>query len=63
LRWNTERPMTLKEHGGASILVGNNIEKIKDGYKYILEKPINPYRPPLWDGQTALRILDVLLKH
>lgn len=63
LRWNTERPMTLKEHGGASILVGNNIEKIKDGYKYILEKPINPYRPPLWDGQTALRILDVLLNH
>jgi len=23
LRWNTERPVTLREHGGASVLVGN----------------------------------------
>ena len=63
LRWNTERPMTLKEHGGASILVGNDIEKIKEGYRQILEKPIHPHSPPLWDGKTAERILDVLLKH
>jgi UDP-N-acetylglucosamine 2-epimerase (non-hydrolysing) len=62
LRWNTERPMTLKEHGGASVLVGNSIDKIKKGYAQILEKPITPYRPPLWDGNTANRILNVLLK-
>jgi UDP-N-acetylglucosamine 2-epimerase (non-hydrolysing) len=62
LRWNTERPMTLKEHGGASILVGNDIEKIKEGYRQILEKPISPHSPPLWDGKTAERILDILLK-
>jgi len=24
LRWNTERPVTLREHGGASVLVGKN---------------------------------------
>jgi len=62
LRWNTERPMTLKEHGGASILVGNDIDKIKEGYRQIFEKPISPHSPPLWDGKTAERILNVLLK-
>ena len=28
LRWNTERSITLREHGGASVLVGNNVERI-----------------------------------
>jgi len=63
LRWNTERPMTLREHGGASILVGNDIGKIKEGYHQMLKKPISSFKPPLWDGKTAIRILDVLLKH
>lgn len=63
LRWNTERPMTLKQYGGASILVGNDIEKIKEGFQQILQKPIYPHRPPLWDGQTATRILNVLLSY
>jgi len=61
LRWNTERPMTLREHGGASILVGNDIEKIKEGFRQILEKPILPHHPSLWDGKTADRILKVLI--
>ena len=30
LRWNTERPITLQEHGGASVLVGNNIKIIRE---------------------------------
>ena len=32
LRWNTERPVTLKEHGGASVLVGNNVARIRNEY-------------------------------
>ncbi|MBA4318623.1 MAG: UDP-N-acetylglucosamine 2-epimerase (non-hydrolyzing) [Flavobacterium sp.] len=34
LRWNTERPVTLREFGGASVLVGNNIEKNKSRVLY-----------------------------
>lgn len=37
LRWNTERPVTLKEHGGASVLVGNNINRIREEYKIALQ--------------------------
>ena len=32
LRWNTERPITLRKYGGASVLVGNEIEKIRKAY-------------------------------
>jgi UDP-N-acetylglucosamine 2-epimerase (non-hydrolysing) len=32
LRWNTERPFTLKENGGASVLVGNIINRIRVEY-------------------------------
>ena len=30
MRWNTERPITLREHGGASVLVGNNVARIRE---------------------------------
>jgi len=56
LRWNTERPVTLREHGGASILVGNNIEKIRKAYRDTLKTSRTPQRPELWDGHTAERI-------
>jgi UDP-N-acetylglucosamine 2-epimerase (non-hydrolysing) len=61
LRWNTERPITLREHGGASVLVGNNIEKLRKEYQksVILERI--PERPNLWDGETAGRCLDAIL--
>ena len=47
LRWNTERPVTLKEHGGASVLVGNNIERIREEYKIALQACRIPQRPEL----------------
>ena len=60
LRWNTERPITLKEHGGASVLVGNNIVRIREEYQIALRQERVPVRPELWDGHTAERIVRVL---
>ena len=63
LRWNTERPVTLAEHGGASVLVGNNIDRIRKEYHSALLKPRNPVRPQSWDGHTAERCLQALLDY
>jgi UDP-N-acetylglucosamine 2-epimerase (non-hydrolysing) len=62
LRWNTERPITLREHGGASVLVGNNIERIREEYQAALMLERKPERPELWDGKTAERCLQAILK-
>lgn len=62
LRWNTERPITLKEYGGASVLVGNNIERIDKEYKTALALTRTPKRPDLWDGHAAERILQELIR-
>jgi len=61
LRWNTERPVTLKENGGASVLVGNAIEQIQEAYSQTLREERSPMRPKLWDGQTARRCLQAIL--
>jgi UDP-N-acetylglucosamine 2-epimerase (non-hydrolysing) len=61
LRWNTERPVTLKEHGGASVLVGNNIHRIREEYQVALKLNRTPQRPELWDGQTAMRCVQAIV--
>jgi UDP-N-acetylglucosamine 2-epimerase (non-hydrolysing) len=61
LRWNTERPVTLREHGGASVLVGNNVDRIREEYKNTLSSERRPVRPELWDGRTAERCLMAIL--
>ena len=61
LRWNTERPITLREHGGASVLVGNSVEKIRKAYRETLAMHRKPISPELWDGKTAGRIVDALI--
>ncbi len=63
LRWNTERPITLREHGGASVLVGNSVERIREEYQATLKLERKPLRPDLWDGQTAGRVLEAILKY
>ena len=62
LRWNTERPVTLREHGGASVLVGNNVERIREEYKNTLTLDRIPQRPELWDGKTAGRCVKAILE-
>lgn len=61
LRWNTERPITLKDHGGASVLVGNNIKRIREEYLIATKVVCIPNRPVLWDGHTAERCLHAII--
>lgn len=63
LRWNTERPVTLIEHGGAGYLVGNNIELIQKEFNKILSEKRTPKRPELWDGHAAERCLNAILDY
>jgi UDP-N-acetylglucosamine 2-epimerase (non-hydrolysing) len=62
LRKNTERPVTLREFGGASVLVGNNIDCIRKEYNIAILQQRKPIRPELWDGKTAGRCLQEILK-
>ena len=61
MRWNTERPITLTEHGGVSVLVGNNVDRIRTEYLNILNTPSVAVEPELWDGHTAERCLNEIL--
>lgn len=63
LRWNTERPVTLLEHGGAGYLVGNNIATIKRDFEILLSEKRQPKRPELWDGHAAERCVEAILKY
>ena len=63
LRWNTERPITLKEHGGVSLLVGNDVHKIRNSYNEIINIDFKPTYPKYWDGDTANRCLKNIINY
>jgi UDP-N-acetylglucosamine 2-epimerase (non-hydrolysing) len=62
LRENTERPITISQ--GTNLLVGTDPAKIVAAAKSALSGTGKPSRiPPLWDGQAAPRIVNILLEH
>src|SRR5262249_57457501 len=63
LRENTERPATLLENGGTNRLVGSDAARVREAFKDVLPRPRRPFRPPLWDGPTAGRILQRLIPY
>jgi UDP-N-acetylglucosamine 2-epimerase (non-hydrolysing) len=60
LRDNTERPITISH--GTNLLVGTTPSGIRDGWARVRDPKHGPRVPPLWDGQAAERIAQVLLK-
>lgn len=64
LRFNTERPITLRDNGGAGVLVGNDPERIRAAFNEAMTHPDRiPSRPEYWDGHTAGRIVEALITH
>ena len=61
LRSNTERPITLVENGGVSVLVVNDIPKISKEYNKALKITKKPIQPKYWDGKTAERCLKKII--
>lgn len=59
LRENTERPVTVEI--GSNRIVGIETERIIEAYRHSLNGGFrNIQIPPLWDGQTAKRIVEIL---
>ncbi|MDI6775224.1 MAG: UDP-N-acetylglucosamine 2-epimerase (non-hydrolyzing) [Verrucomicrobiota bacterium] len=57
LRNNTERPLTLREYGGTCELAGNDLVRLRKRFLEMRSLPRRPFRPPMWDGRTAERIV------
>ena len=58
LRDNTERPVTITQ--GTNQLVGSDPAKIAEVWQAVRNASASQKVPPLWDGQTAQRIVEVL---
>jgi UDP-N-acetylglucosamine 2-epimerase (non-hydrolysing) len=62
LRTSTERPITLRSNGGASVLVGEDIEKLRLEYNAHRNATTQSSIPELWDGNTSNRCLEAILQ-
>jgi UDP-N-acetylglucosamine 2-epimerase (non-hydrolysing) len=58
LRKNTERPVTITH--GTNLLVGTDRDKILDAWRTVQNGGLPQRVPPLWDGRTAQRIVEIL---
>lgn len=59
LRCNTERPVTVSI--GTNVLVGQDMEMLRRELRRIMDGDAGTGQvPPLWDGQAAVRIADVV---
>ena len=59
VRRNTERPATITE--GTNLLVASRHDALVAAASRALQHTITSRRPPLWDGQTAARITEIML--
>jgi len=64
LRPNTERPVTLVEHGGTNRVLGANPERISEVPSLLAAaREVETKVPPRWDGKASERIVNVLTRH
>ena len=60
MRKNTERPVTVSV--GTNVLVGDDVKRMLDAARRVLRgRAPKGQVPPLWDGQAARRIADVVM--
>jgi UDP-N-acetylglucosamine 2-epimerase (non-hydrolysing) len=59
VRESTERPVTVKI--GTNVLVGRNMNRLREELHRVLMQESKPAELPLWDGHAADRIASVLL--
>jgi UDP-N-acetylglucosamine 2-epimerase (non-hydrolysing) len=58
VRENTERPITTKI--GTNVLAGTSKDRIRNAIRQQMGKKVAASVPEKWDGQAAIRIVDVL---
>ncbi len=62
LRFNTERPVTLSEHGGLCRLVGNDPERIRPAFEEMHGQDRRPHSLPHSDGHAAERVVQAIIE-